>query len=570
MPVIERRSSVAAAASWRWPTDVNPVVQRVLSARPIQSPDEMELDLGRLRPVGEFDALQGAVDLLHRHREDRIVIVGDFDADGATSTALMVLCLADLGFSKVSFFVPDRFELGYGLTPEVVERVLDLDPKLLVTVDNGVTSIDGVRAARDAGIDVLVTDHHLPGDELPNANVIVNPNLVGDPFAGKCLAGVGVAFYLLAELGRSLNRPGCVAEYLDLVALGTMADLVPLDHSNRILIGEGLRRIQAGRCRPGIRALCEVSARSCADVTSETLAYQLAPRLNAAGRLDDMAIGVRCLTSTSADEARKLAVRLDALNRERRSIEKRMRNEAAELVDVEELVVAEGLPPVVCLHRDDWHEGIVGLVASRIKDRCHRPVFAFALSGSGALKGSGRSIPGFHLRDALAEIDAGSPGLIERFGGHAMAAGLTLGCDKLEPFRAAIETLGRDRLGPEQLAQRILTDGELNADELTVDVAASLRDAGPWGQGFPEPLFEGRFELVKQRVVGARHLKMTVKLPQSQKQFEAIAFNRQSDGWQAGDLLTLVYRLGLNDYHYGPPIQLIVEYIEQATVSSRH
>ncbi len=570
MPVIERRSSIAGAASWRWPTDVHPVVQRVLSARPIQSPDEMELDLSRLRPVGEFDALQAAVELLHRHREDRIVIVGDFDADGATSTALMVLCLGDLGFPKVSFFVPDRFELGYGLTPEVVERVSDLNPKLLVTVDNGVTSVDGVRAARDAGIDVLITDHHLPGDELPNANAIVNPNLVGDPFAGKCLAGVGVAFYLLAALGRSFDRPGCVVEYLDLVALGTMADLVPLDHSNRILIGEGLRRIQAGRCRPGVRALCEISAQSCGEVTGETLAYQLAPRLNAAGRLDDMAIGVRCLTSSSDEEAREFAVRLDTLNRERRSIEARMRSEAAELVDAEELVDSEGLPPVVCLHREDWHEGIVGLVASRIKDRCHRPVFAFAMSGSGALKGSGRSIPGFHLRDALAEIEAGTPGLIERFGGHAMAAGLTLSRDNLEPFRAAIETLGRARLGPDQLAQRILTDGELDANELTVEVAASLRDAGPWGQGFPEPLFEGCFELVKQRVVGEKHLKMTVKLPRSLKLFDAIAFNRQSDGWRAGDLLTLVYRLGLNNYHYGPPIQLVVEHIEPNDSVSRH
>ena len=530
----------------------------------------MQLDLRRLRPVGEFDALHAAVELLRSHREDRIVIVGDFDADGATSTALMVLCLSDLGFPKVSFFVPDRFELGYGLTPEVVDRVLDLDPKLIVTVDNGVTSVEGVRAARAAGIDVLVTDQHLPGDELPDANAIVNPNLIGDPFAGKSLAGVGVAFYVLAALGRSFDRPGCVVEYLDLVALGTMADLVPLDHSNRILIGEGLRRIRAGRCRPGLRALVELSSRSCAEVTGETLAYQLAPRLNAAGRLDDMAIGVRCLTSASEEEAHEFAARLDALNRERRSIEKKMRNEATELVAAEELVESEGLPPVVCLHREDWHEGVVGLVASRIKDRCHRPVFAFARSGSGMLKGSGRSIPGFHLRDALAEVNASAPGLIERFGGHAMAAGLTLSRSNLEAFREAVETLGRERLKPEQLAQRILTDGELDADELTVEVATCLRDAGPWGQGFPEPLFEGRFELARQRVVGEKHLKMTVKFPQSSELFDAIAFNQQAEGWRVGDRLTLVYRLGLNDYHYGPPVQLVVEHIVPGDGTSQH
>ncbi|HEY5622897.1 MAG TPA: single-stranded-DNA-specific exonuclease RecJ, partial [Gammaproteobacteria bacterium] len=556
----------ADAANFDWPTDLHPVVRRVLLNRDIRSAEELELKLDRLRPVGEFGSLDAAVELLGRHFGERIVIVGDFDADGATSTALMTLCLSDLGFRNVSFFIPDRFELGYGLTPEVVDRVRDLEPRLIVTVDNGVTSIAGVGAARDAGIDVLITDHHLPGDELPDANAIVNPNLTGDPFDGKSLAGVGVAFYLLAALGKSMGAPTRVAEYLDLVALGTIADLVPLDHSNRILVEEGLRRIRAGRCRPGLRALCEVSAVATRDVTGETLAFQIAPRLNAAGRLDDMTVGVRCLTSSSDEEARALAARLDALNRERRTIEQRMKREAAELVDAEELLGDLGLPPVVCLHREDWHEGIVGLVASRIKDRCHRPVFAFAKSGGGLLKGSGRSIPGFHLRDALAEIDAVSPGLIERFGGHAMAAGLTLEDDNLEAFRLAIEALGEARLGPEHLAQRILTDGELGAHELTVEVAESLRDAGPWGQAFPEPVFEGRFELVRQRIVGEKHLKMTLKLPDAQEKFDAIAFNRLPGDWLEGDVLRLVYRLAVNDYHYGPPVQLIIEHIEAPSI----
>ncbi|MEE8092927.1 MAG: single-stranded-DNA-specific exonuclease RecJ [Gammaproteobacteria bacterium] len=511
MTIIERRQRVPGSENWRWPGETHPVLQQVLSCRAIASPEELNLTLSQLRPVGEFDALKEAVGLLRRHRDGCVMIVGDFDADGATSTSLVFLCLKDLGFAEVGFFIPDRFEFGYGLTPEVVERIKSRSPSLIVTVDNGITSIDGVRAARAAGIDVLITDHHLPGVELPAANAIVNPNVPGDQFAGKNLAGVGVAFYLLAALGKELGDPGCVVEYLDLVALGTIADLVPLDHGNRILIGEGLRRIRSGRCRPGLRALCQVGSTAVSEATGTTLAYQVAPRLNAAGRLDDMTVGVRCLVTASEQDALALANQLDALNRERRVIESRMRVEALELVDAEEILDAGRLPPVVCLFREDWHEGVVGLVASRIKDRYHRPVFAFAPTDSGPLKGSGRSVPGFHLRDALADVDALNPGLITRFGGHAMAAGLSLDPEGLVEFQAAMERLGDERLGPEQLAQRILTDGELQVADITAEVATLLRDAGPWGQGFPEPLFEGRFELLRQRVVGDRHLKMTVK-----------------------------------------------------------
>lgn len=565
MPIIEQRPRVSGSENWQWPEETHPVLQQVLSSRPIASPEELQLKLSRLRPVGEFDALEEGVRLLRSHQQGHVLIVGDFDADGATSTALVYLCLRSLCFAKVSFFIPDRFELGYGLTPEVVERVEDRAPTLLVTVDNGVTSVDGVAAARRLGIDVLVTDHHLPGAELPAANAIINPNLNDSQFAGKNLSGVGVVFYLLAALGKELGEPGRVVEFLDLVALGTIADLVPLDHSNRILIDEGLRRIRAGRCRPGIAALCQVSNLNRDEVTGTNLAFQIAPRLNAAGRLDDMTVGVRCLICDSDSDALAFAERLDALNRERRTIESKMKAEAAQLVDEEQLLAAGQLPKVVCLYQDDWHEGIVGLVASRIKDRCHRPVFAFALTEGGELKGSGRSVAGFHLRDALADVNAAHPGLISRFGGHAMAAGLSLDRAGLEAFRLAMESLGEERLGPEQLAQRIFTDGELQIGDMNAEVATLLRNAGPWGQGFPEPLFEGRFELLTQRVVGRKHLKMSVQLHGGTDRQEAIAFNTEPGGWSEGSILKLIYRLGLNDYFAGPPIQLVVEHIDVDT-----
>jgi single-stranded-DNA-specific exonuclease len=562
MPEIERRQPVAGAESWNWPPKLHPVLRRILSCRDIGSPSELLLTLSELRPVGEFDALQNAVDLLCEHKDGRILIVGDFDADGATSTSLVYLCLRDLGFADVDFFIPDRFELGYGLSPGVIERVASRAPTLILTVDNGVSSIDGVAAARSAGMDVLITDHHLPGEELPNANVIVNPNLRDDSFAGKHLAGVGVAFYLLAALERRLGYVGRVVNYLDLVALGTIADLVKLDHSNRILVDEGLRRIRAGRCRPGIRALCQVSAVDIRDVSGTTLGYQVAPRLNAAGRLDDMTVGVRCLTCDSDTDALEYATKLDSLNRERRTIEAKMKAEALEIVDAEELLDTGQLPTIVCLHREDWHQGIVGLVASRIKDRYHRPVFAFASTESGTLKGSGRSVAGFHLRDALADVDAANPGLIDRFGGHAMAAGLSLDQQGLATFESEMQRIGDERLLPEHLAQRILTDGELAPEDLNLEVAQLLSGAGPWGQGFPEPLFDGRFELVRQRVVGERHLKMTVRPVDAELRLEAIAFNCPPGDRLVGQAFRLVYRLGINDYFAGPPIQLIVEHIE--------
>ena len=546
---------------WIWPEGMHRVLRQVFSRRMIGSPDDLDLSLKHLRPVGEFLGLDAGVDVLLRHRQGRVVIAGDFDADGATGAALLKLCLQDFGFEFVDVFIPDRFELGYGLTAAAVERIARHRPSLIVTVDNGISSIAGTAAARDRGIDVLITDHHLPGPELPAANAIVNPNLEGSAFGGKSLAGVGVAFYLMAALGKRLNAAGQVARYLDLVAIGTMADMVKLDRSNRILIDQGLARIRTGRCRPGVRALCQVAKVPYDAVTAGHLAYQIAPRLNAAGRLDDMRVGVRCLISESDEEALALADTLNELNLERRAIGARMDSEALEHLNAETLVDSQAAPPVVCLFRENWHEGLVGLVASRIKERFHRPAFAFAANDSGTLKGSGRSVRGFHLRDALVDVDAANPGLIERFGGHAMAAGLTLRRDGFAEFRTAMEALGAARLGPEHFAERIFTDGELRNGELSLEVATLLRDAGPWGQGFPEPLFEGTFRLIRQRVVGDAHLKMTLAAEGAESRLDAIAFNRQPGEWKPGDRLLLAYRLDVNEYYVTPSLQLIVEHV---------
>ena len=532
----------------------------------IDSPGDLDLSLKHLRPVGEFLGLDAGVDVLLRHRQGRVVIAGDFDADGATGAALLKLCLRDFGFEFVDVFIPDRFELGYGLTAEAVERIRQQRPSLVVTVDNGITSIAGTAAARDRGMDVLITDHHLPGPELPAANAIVNPNLEGSSFGGKSLAGVGVAFYLMAALGKRLNAAGQVARYLDLVAIGTMADMVKLDRSNRILIDQGLARIRAGRCRPGVRALCQVAKVPHDTVTAGQLAYQIAPRLNAAGRLDDMRVGVRCLVSESDEEALALADTLNELNLERRAIGARMDSEALEHLNAEILVDSQAAPPVVCLFQENWHEGLVGLVASRIKERFHRPAFAFAPNDSGTLKGSGRSVRGFHLRDALVDVDAANPGLIGRFGGHAMAAGLTLCRDGFADFRTAMEALGAERLGPEHFAERIFTDGELRKVELSLEVATLLRDAGPWGQGFPEPLFEGTFRLIRQRIVGDAHLKMSVAAEGGGSRLDAIAFNRQPGDWKPGDRLRFAYRLDVNEYYVTPSLQLVVEHVRPTGV----
>lgn len=561
MTRIVRRRIVSGLGGWRWPESLHPVLRQVLERRPLKSPDELDLDLKSLLPVGRFEGLAGAVELLLRHREAPIVIVGDYDADGATSTALVWLGLRELGFADLGFRIPDRFRHGYGLSRALVEQLGPELPGLIVTVDNGISSVDGVAAARERGIDVLITDHHLPPAVLPDASAIVNPNLDSNDFPGKSLAGVGVAFYLLAALGRALDSPSTVTRYLDLVALGTVADLVRLDQSNRILVEQGIRRIRSGRCRPGILSLLDVAGIAPSTVTTETLGFALGPRLNAAGRIDDMSIGVRCLITDSSREARDLAARLDRLNSERKSLESDMKAEALAIVDGIALE-SEELPAAICLRRDEWHEGLVGLVASRIKERYHRPCFAFAASVDGELKGSGRSIPGFHLRDALAEVDAEHPGLIGRYGGHAMAAGLSLDAAAYDRFATAIGSVAEARINPETLARTVLTDGGLEARNLSLDVARLLRDAAPWGQGFPAPCFDDRFELVSRRTLKEVHLKLKLRHVSGGRPVDAIAFFQADTDWSVGSVRHIAYRLAVNDYFSDESVQLIVEHID--------
>ena len=562
-PVVERALPPAdVLAALR---GVDDVTARVYASRGVLSLAELDTSLGQLLPVGSLGNVAEAVELFRRHRENRIIIVGDFDADGATSVALMLRCLAGFGFEDVTYLVPNRFEYGYGLSPEIVAVAARDEPALIVTVDNGISSIEGVRAARDAGIDVLVTDHHLPGAELPDANVIVNPNLPESDFGSRNLAGVGVAFYILAALGRALEDDGQAgaaripAAYLDLVALGTVADVVPLDHNNRVLVDQGLKRIRAGRMVAGIRALLEVAGRRPEGIVSADLGFAAGPRINAAGRLDDISVGIECLLTDDPATAARLAETLDGINRERRSIEADMRDQALAYV---EQIRAENLPPCVCVFDRHWHQGVVGLVAARVRERCHRPVIAFARDRDGLLKGSARSVPGVHARDLLEAIRTEHPGLIVKFGGHAMAAGLSLEEAALETFqRAASATLGK--LYPDaDFSGAILSDGELPAASLSLGFARSLRDSGPWGSGFPEPVWHGRFTVLEQRTVGEKHLKMRVRPEGADTSLDAIAFNQAGPQWRGP--VELAYRLDVNEFRGATTAQLVVEQIAAA------
>ena len=560
--------------------EIHPVLRRVYGARGIRSAAELDLSLERLHPVRTLEGIQAAVDLLLEHRAaGRILVIGDFDADGATSTALMLRALRGWGF-VADFLVPNRFEFGYGLTPEIVALAASRQPTLIVTVDNGISSLAGVAEARRRGIDVLVTDHHLPGAQLPQARVIVNPNLPGSGFASRALAGVGVAFYVMAALKRHLDQhqltpagaPGA-AEFLDLVALGTVADLVPLDANNRILVTQGLKRIRLDRCVPGIRALLEIAGRNPTELTAADLAFCVAPRLNAAGRIDDMSIGIQCLLAQDADSARAHAARLDELNVERRAIEARMQVEAIAAVRC----LAEPGPRTlqrrgVCLYDESWHQGVVGLVASRIKDRLRRPVIAFALAGESVLRGSARSVAGIHIRDVLDRIATRHPDLISRFGGHAMAAGLTLDLAHLDRFAEAFDEEVAHWAERSLGADAIETDGELAVQEIALETAHALRAGGPWGQAFPEPSFDGLFTLRSARIVGERHLKMWVEVPRTGRSFDAIAFNHVEEPERfvpPEGLVRLVYRLDVNEYQGERRLQLLVDHVLPA-VSGNH
>jgi single-stranded-DNA-specific exonuclease len=549
---------------------LHPVLERVYAARGVRSAVELDTSLERLLPVGTLEGIPAAVDLLLAHRTGRVLVVGDFDADGATSCALVVRALRGCGFAAVDFLVPNRFEFGYGLTPEIVALAATRAPSLIVTVDNGISSAAGVAAARTRGIDVLITDHHLPGAQLPDANVIVNPNLAASHFGSRALAGVGVAFYVMAAVRRALDRADPsgagpkVAELLDLVALGTVADVVPLDANNRVLVAQGLKRIRAGRCVPGIRALLAIAGRSAADLTAADLAFGVAPRLNAAGRIDDMTIGIQCLLADDEVQARGLAARLDALNEERRTIEARMQQEALgavrQLGEAASSVQRSG----VCLFDEGWHQGVVGLVASRVKERVRRPVIAFASADATTLRGSARSTPGIHIRDVLDSIAARHPGLIDRFGGHAMAAGLTLERARLDEFaRAFDEEVARCPAGA-IAANAVETDGELAVTEIALATAEALRAGGPWGQAFPEPNFDGLFNVRSARVIADRHVKMWVEVPRSGRSFDAMAFNHLEDGAPfepPSGPLQLVYRLEVNEYQGERRLQLLVDHL---------
>jgi single-stranded-DNA-specific exonuclease len=554
-----------------WPDDIHPVLRRIYQARNLRSPEELGRGLDRLHPVSALARTDQAAELLHRMLADgrRMLIVADFDADGATGCALAVRGLRRLGAEDVRFLVPNRFDYGYGLTPEIVELAARQRPDLIITVDNGIASNAGVAEANRRGIPVLITDHHLPGASLPQAAVVVNPNQPGDHFPSKHLAGVGTIFYVLLALRARLRQQGWfaargipepnMAELLDLVALGTVADVVPLDQNNRILVAQGLARVRAGRCCAGIQALLQVAGRSPERVVAADFGFAVGPRLNAAGRLDDMTLGIDCLLSDDPGAALEMARELDQLNRDRRLIEAQMQNEA--LAVLERLVSApeDELPFGLCLHQSDWHQGVVGLVASRVKERYHRPVIAFAQAGDGWLKGSARSVPGLHIRDTLDALATRHPQLLSRFGGHAMAAGLSIQSGHLEAFSAAFDDEVRRNLSAQDLQGEILSDGPLEPADLNLELAEILRNGGPWGQGFPEPLFDGEFEVLDQRIVGERHLKMQLGAGGGRQRIDAIAFN------QAQPLLArrvrLAYRLDVNEYQGQRTPQLVVEYI---------
>jgi len=560
----------------RLSSDLPDVLRRVYAARAIASPEDLDYSLNKLMPPDRLSGLDQAVALLADSVEanGRIVVVGDFDADGATSCVLCVRALRGMGAEQVDYLVPNRFEFGYGLTPEIVAVAARKRPDLIITVDNGISSLAGVAAAREHGIRVLITDHHLPGAVLPPAHAIVNPCLNGEGFPGRHLAGVGVAFYVMLALRSGLRARGWfsrrgiaepnLGQLLDLVALGTVADVVPLDRNNRLLVQQGLQRIRAGRCLPGIRALLEVGGRVPARAVSSDLGFVVGPRLNAAGRLEDMSLGIECLLADTGAAARAMAARLDTLNRDRKDIESDMQSQA--LATIESLLPdTREVPAGFCLFDPGWHQGVIGILAARIKDRFHRPVIAFARSGQGELKGSARSIRGLHIRDALDAIAARHPQLLNRFGGHAMAAGLTLAEEQLPAFEAAFQAELARMLSGEDLEDVIYTDGALAEEELSLATAKHLREAGPWGQGFPAPQFQGEFAVLEQRMVGERHLKMVLKPAGGSRRLDAIAFNSAPRPVTGGPV-RLVYRLDVNEYRGVENVQLVVEYMESVPV----
>jgi single-stranded-DNA-specific exonuclease len=547
-----------------------PALKQIYANRGVDRLDDITLPLSQLAPPSALKGAQAAAEMLADAIEFHasVVIVGDFDADGATSCALAVSLLKQMGLEEVTYLVPNRFEFGYGLTPEIVGIAAQYQPDVLVTVDNGIASIDGVMAAQMLGMSVIITDHHLPGDTLPEADIIVNPNQPGCPFPSKALAGVGVMFYVLTALRAELRGRGWfesmgidipnLADALDLVALGTVADVVPLDKNNRTLVAAGLARMRSGRARPGIEALFEVAGRDISQVSSTDLGFVAGPRLNAAGRLDDMSVGIECLLAESSASARILATQLNDFNKERKEIERTMQTDAMTLLEKGDLSVGNE-DFALSLFREDWHQGVVGILASRIRERFHRPTIVFAQSGDGELKGSGRSIPGVHLRDALDRVATSTPDLITKFGGHAMAAGLSLSQDDLPRFREAFNRVVAQALKGSLPDQVTVTDGQLPESDLTLGLAEALESGGPWGQAFEAPSFEGVFTISDMRVVGEKHLKF--RLFTEAGLIDAIAFNAEVETWTRNRPKTLrcVYRPCVNEYRGERRLQLQIE-----------
>ena len=566
-PVVKKRVNLG---------EIHPILERIFLARGLTSIDELDRTLAKLPSPWLLSGIENMVThlIIALQQQQRICIVADFDADGATSCAVAIKGLQLLGAAQVTFVVPNRFEYGYGLTPEIVELVKSQNPDVIVTVDNGISSLDGVRVAKELGIKVLITDHHLPGRELPVADAIVNPNLVDDQFPSGALAGVGVMFYVLMALRSRLREQNWfeqnqmaepnLAQLLDYVALGTVADVVALDQINRVLVHQGLLRIRSGRSHPGIKALIEVSGKNPEAIYASDLGFSVGPRLNAAGRMDDMSLGIQCLLTDDPTLAKKLALQLDELNNDRRVVEGEMKNEALVLLSEMKKLDKHHAPAGVCLYDANWHQGVIGILASRIKDQLHRPVIAFAPAGKNEIKGSARSIPGVHIRDVLSDIAAAHPKLLSKFGGHAMAAGMSLKMHDYPPFALAFDEMVRKRLANIDLEQKIYSDGELTEKEMTIEFADLLQNAGTWGQEFPEPIFDGVFDVIQVRIVGQRHLKLVLRKPFGDLLIDAIAFyvDRPED-WLGLRSIKAAYKLDINEFRGNRSVQFIVQYLEK-------
>ncbi len=567
-----------ASTGISFPENLHPVLKQVYASRGIESNDELTYSLDRLCSFESLKDIHNAATLLAEaiEKQKYILIVSDYDADGATACALGIRGLIAMGAVHVEYLVPDRFKHGYGLSPAVVDLAMDLNPDIIVTVDNGISSLEGVARARDHGVEVVITDHHLPGDTLPDASAIVNPNQPGDTFPSKAIAGVGVMFYTLAALRAELRRrrwfesqgirePN-LAGYLDLVALGTVADVVPLDYNNRILVSHGIELIRAGKAVPGIRALLNVAGKNHESLVASDMGFSLGPRLNAAGRLSDMSLGIECLIGNDFNSCRDMAVRLDELNKERKDIQEEMHQQALQFLSSVGQLEKQNTHYGVCLFNPEWHQGVIGILASKIKDKLQRPVIIFARDDDGVIKGSARSITGIHIRDILDRLATIAPGIIMTFGGHAMAAGLTIADQELDRFSGLFDELIKEHILAYGLDSDIYTDGCLPAQAINLETAELLRNAGPWGQGFPEPVFDGTFVVMDKKIVGENHLKLRVKDREFDRHFDAIAFNTTHRAWP-GDVtdLNLIYKIDVNEYMGRKTAQLIVEYIEPIT-----